>query len=178
MTGDTAPKPDSHVLERALLGFEAAFRTMVGEGSSPAGVTPHDVVYAENKLRLLHYLPANAARPDRPAMSVPVLVVPSFLYRYTVLDLVPGASLIGYLVEHGLDVYLVDWGTPGREDRHITFDRYIGDLLRRVVRRVRRLSGQDRVSLLGYSLGGTMTAIFTALYDDYVANLVQLLAPV
>jgi polyhydroxyalkanoate synthase subunit PhaC len=169
----TAPEPFSNIPERLLSGFQTAFEALLGENPSAVGQTPSEIVYAENKLRLIHYLPV-AADPAR----VPVLVVPSFLYRYTVLDLVPGASLVGYLVERGLDVYLVDWSVPGREERYITFDQYITGLLRRVVHRVRRHSKQDRISLLGYSLGGTMTAIFTALHEQYVANLVQLAAPV
>jgi polyhydroxyalkanoate synthase len=163
----------TRIISYLVSGFEGAFKAMIGEGRAPVAQTPSEVVYAENKLRLLHYLPV----VSEPA-PVPVLVVPSFLYRYTVLDLVPGASLVGYLVERGLDVYLLDWGTPRREDRFVTLDQYAGSLLRRIVHRVRRHSKQDRVSLLGYSLGGTMTAIFTALHGRFVANLVQLAAPV
>jgi polyhydroxyalkanoate synthase len=153
-------------------GFEAAFRSMLGAGSSIAQ-TPCEVVYTENKLRLLHYLPVI----ERPA-PVPLLVVPSLLYRYSILDLAPGASLVGYLIERGIDVYLLDWGTPGREDRYVTFDHYITGYLRRAVQRVRNRSGEQRINLLGYSLGGTMTAIFTALYGRYVNSLVQMVAPI
>jgi len=166
-----------------MAGFEAAFRSMVGNGTAPIAQTPSEVVYAENKLRLLRYVPV----VERPA-PVPLLVVPSPLYRYSVLDLVPGSSLVGYLVRQGIDVYLLDWGTPGREDRYVTFDQYINSYLRRAVQRVRRHMRAERqgetpddpegINLLGYSLGGTMTAIFTALHGRYVADLVQLVAPV
>jgi polyhydroxyalkanoate synthase len=169
------------LLERLRSGFEAAFRAMVNGEHAPLGQTPSEVVYTEDKLRLLHYVPVRVPGVSQgvpePA-PVPVLIVPSFLYRYTVLDLVPGASLVGYLVARGLDVYLLDWGTPGREDRFVTLDQYIGGMLRRVVHRVRRHSKQTRVSLLGYSLGGTVSTIFTALYGRFVTNLVQLVAPV
>lgn len=156
-----------------MAGFEAAFRSMLGTGSVPVAQTPSEVVYAENKLRLLHYAPV----VEQPA-GVPLLIVPSLLYPYSILDLAPGASLVGYLVEHGIDVYLLDWGTPGREDRYVTFDQYISGHLRRVVQRVRRRTEEDKINLLGYGFGGTMTAIFAALYGRYVRNLVQLVAPV
>lgn len=156
-----------------MTGFEAAFKAMIGTGSAPIAQTPADVVYTENKLKLLHYLPV----VEQPA-PVPLLVVPSLLYRYSILDLAPGASLIEYLVAHGIDVYLLDWGTPGREDRYVTFDQYISGYLRRTVQRVRRRTAQDGINLLGYGLGGTMTAIFTALHGEYVNSLVQLVAPV
>ncbi len=153
--------------------FDAAFREMLEARSASVGHTPAEVVYAENKLRLLHYMPV-----VEQLAPVPLLIVPSLLYRYSILDLMPGASLVAYLVEHGIDVYLLDWGTPGREDRYVTFDQYISGYLRRIVHRVRRFAQQDQVNLLGYGLGGTLTAIFTALFGRYVANLVQLVAPV
>jgi polyhydroxyalkanoate synthase len=156
-----------------IVGFEAAFQSMLGTGSSPIAQTPSEVVYTENRLRLLHYLPV----VEQPG-PVPLLIIPSPLYRYSILDLVPGTSLVGFLVKQGIEVYLLDWGIPGREDRFVTFDQYITGYLRRAVQRVRRHSAHERISLLGYSLGGTMTAIFTSLYGQYVRNLVQLVAPI
>src|SRR5437763_11159738 len=104
--------------------FEAAFKAMLGDPRSTlTGQTPSEIIYTENKLRLLHYLPV--ANKATPLCEVPLLIVPSLLYRYSILDLAPSASLVGYLVEHGIDVYLLDWGTPGREYRYITFDYYI-----------------------------------------------------
>ena len=34
-----------------------------------------------------------------------------------ILDLTKGGSFIEYLVNRGFDVYLLDWGTPGIEDK-------------------------------------------------------------
>ena len=48
---------------------------------------------------------------------------------------------------------------PGPEDRSTTFDNYIMGYLRRVVQRVRSLSGQERINLLGYSIGGTFNEV-------------------
>jgi polyhydroxyalkanoate synthase len=85
---------------------------------------------------------------------------------------------VEYLVGRGIDVYMLDWGVPGPEDRSTTFDQYVTGYLRRAVQRVRNLSGQERIMLLGYSIGGTLTAIFSALYGRYVHGLVQLAAPI
>src|SRR3954467_12628187 len=78
------------------------------------GVTPHEVVWTKNKARLYHYRPADgAAGGGRP---VPVLLIYGFVLKPYVLDLVPGNSLVEYLVEEGFDVYLLDFGLPGYED--------------------------------------------------------------
>jgi polyhydroxyalkanoate synthase len=152
---------------------DTLFKAMLGAGPMPVAQTPSDVVATENKLRLLHYHPV--AEQSHP---VPLLIVPSLINRYYLLDLVSGRSLVEYLVGRGIDVYMLDWGVPGPEDRSTTFDHYITGYLRRAVQRVRSLSGQARINLLGYSIGGTFTAIFSALYGHYVHGLVQLAAPI
>jgi len=159
-------------LERMQERFGAVFRAML-DPSAATDRTPADVVYSEHRMRLLRYRPL-VERPH----PTPLLIVPSLIGRYYLLDLAPGKSLVEALLRQGLDVYLLDWGVPAREDRFITFDQYITSYLRRAVRRVCALSGQERISLLGYSMGGTLTAIFSALYGQHVRNLVQLAAPI
>jgi polyhydroxyalkanoate synthase len=82
------------------------------------------------------------------------------------------------MVGRGHDVYLIDWGTPGAEDRYLTFDdvcdRYLGRAIRQVAKR-----SPDRVThVLGYCLGGTLATIHAAARPDHVASLVALAAPV
>jgi len=45
--------------------------------------------------------------------------------RPTILDLRPGHSFIEYMVARGYDVYLLDWGIPGLEDKDLKFDDYV-----------------------------------------------------
>lgn len=162
-----------HDLARMQDRFDAVFKAMLGAAPATLAQTPAEVVSTENKLRLLHYRPT----VERPA-PVPLLIVPSLINRYYLLDLMPGRSLVEHLVGRGIDVYMLDWGVPGPEDRSTTFEQYITGYLRRAVQRVRNLSGQARIMLLGYSIGGTFTAIFSALYGRYVHALIQLAAPI
>jgi polyhydroxyalkanoate synthase len=135
------------------------------------GTTPHDVVHAENKWRLLRY---RGARTH----ATPVVLVPSLINRHYVLDLMPGKSFIEWMVGRGFDVYCVDWGTPGPEDRFLTFDdvcdRYIG----RALRAATRTSEHDKAHVLGYCLGGTLATIHAAARPEHVASLVALAAPI
>ncbi len=135
--------------------------------------TPADVVYQENKLRLLCY--RSKTLSNRP---VPLLMVASIINKYYVLDLKPGRSLVEYLLGRGFDVWIIDWGTPTDEDRLDTFDKYINGYLARCVQKVLDVTGQAQLSLLGYCIGGTFTAIYTALHNDQVRNLIQLAAPI
>ncbi len=143
-------------------------------GRPNVGATPADVVHRENKWSLVRYRP----RPEGPAYQTPVLLVPSLINRHYVLDLLPGKSFVEYLVGRGHDVYLVNWGTPGDEDRYLTFDdvcdRYIGRALRLVAGR----SPRRRAHLLGYCLGGTLTTIHAAARPEHVASHTTLAAPI
>jgi polyhydroxyalkanoate synthase len=140
----------------------------------PVGSTPADVVFTENKWRLLRYrAPASGRR-----WKTPVLLVPSLINRHYVLDLLPGKSFVESMVARGHDVFIVDWGTPEDEDRFVTFDdvadRYVG----RAIRATCRAAGTEKAHVLGYCLGGTLTAIHAALRPEHVASLTALAAPI
>ena len=157
--------------------FGAVFGLLLRGDPQAVAQTPADEVYAEGKVRLLRYR-AHLERRAGGRPAIPLLIVPSLLNRYYLLDLVPGRSMVEYLVGRGVDVFLLDWGAPGPESRATTFDQYITGYLRRAVQRIRSITGHERVSLLGYSMGGTFAAIFSALYGRYVANLITIAAPI
>jgi polyhydroxyalkanoate synthase len=135
------------------------------------GVTPSEIVYEEDSLRLLHYRAAGS-----PKYSTPLIFVFALVNRPYILDLKPGRSVVSHFVNRGFDTYLVDWGTPSPADRHLTLDDYINGYLVNVVEHVRERTGSEQVSLLGYCMGGTMTAMFTALHPPRIRNLILLAA--
>ncbi len=134
---------------------------------------PYDVMLRDGSARLLRF-----RRSDNgPATAGSVLLVPSLINRWYVLDLRPGASLVQALVECGFDLWCLDWGAPGDEDRYLEW----GDILNRLarmVRSVRRTCGGGRVGVLGYCIGGTITAIHAALEPSGIAAMVNLAGPI
>jgi polyhydroxyalkanoate synthase len=137
--------------------------------------TPFDVIYRSNKLALMRYRPPPGTARRHP---VPLLMVPSLINRYYILDLMPGRSVVAYLVSQGFDVFMIDWGRPGPEDRYLGFDDHFTGLLRRSVLRAAACAGTGEVSLLGYCMGGTFAAIYAALDPARVRNLITLATPV
>ncbi len=138
------------------------------------GATPADVVHRENKWRLLRY----RARPEGPKFETPVLLVPSLINRHYVMDLLPGKSMAEDLVKMGHDVYCIDRGTPGDEDRFLTFDDVCDRYLGRAIRHVAKSSPRGKAHVLGYCLGGTLAVIHAAAHKEHVASLLLLAAPV
>jgi len=140
----------------------------------PYEPTPKDVVLRDGTARLYRFR-SSAGAPAEGAGAV--LVVPSLINRWYVLDLRESATVLGSLVEAGLDTYCLDWGVPRDEDRYLTWD----DVLRRLhraVRHVRRCAGVERVGLLGYCMGATLSAIHTALFPETIASLANLAGPI
>jgi len=134
--------------------------------------TPRDELALEGGARLYHF------RGGAPARArVPLLVVPSLINRWYVLDLRPGASLVEALVGAGFDVWCLDWGVPAAEDRYLDWEAVLARLAR-AARRVRRETGASQLALLGYCMGGTLTAIHAAQHAPELAALVTLAAPI
>lgn len=138
------------------------------------GQTPSKVVYTENQLKLLHYEPRTERQQPVPLL----LIVYALINRPYILDLQPDRSVIKYLLDQGLNIYLIDWGWPGEADKFLTLYDYVGRYIDNCVEVVREQEGVERLSLLGYCMGGTMSIIYTALYPDKVKNLLTMAAPV
>ncbi len=142
----------------------------------PVGTSPVDVVHHENKWRLLRYRRPEGAPAQK--YATPVLLVPSLINRHYVMDLLPGKSMAEDLVKLGHDVYCIDWGTPGPEDRYLTFDDICDRYLGRAIRQTTKAAGSEKAHVLGYCLGGTLATIHAARRPEHVASLLNLAAPV
>ncbi|MCX4244957.1 alpha/beta fold hydrolase [Paraliomyxa miuraensis] len=134
--------------------------------------TPRDVILRDGGARLLRF-----RRGTDPSSSLPLLLVPSLINKWYVLDLRPGSSVVQALVGAGIDTFCLDWGEPGDEDRYLEWDDVIARL-DRMIRRVLRVTGAPRVGLLGYCMGATLTAIEVALRPERVAAFVNLAGPI
>ena len=135
--------------------------------------TPFDVVYEEDSLRLLHY------RRDTPAAyAEPVLFCYALVNRPYIVDLQPDRSVIRQFLARGFDVYLIDWGVPSAADRSMKLRDYIDGLMKNCVDFVIRKAATPRLHLVGYCMGGTMSAIFAARYPEPVKTLTLMTAPI
>jgi len=137
------------------------------------GTTPSEVIFSEDKIRLIHYIPT-VEEPYR----VPILIVYALVNRYYILDLQPDKSVIKKLLEEGFDVYVIDWGYPSGADRYLTLDDYVNGYLNTAVDKIRERSRLDKITLLGVCQGGTFSVMYAALHPEKVENLITLVAPV
>ena len=137
--------------------------------------TPKELIWTLNKTKLYRYVPVV---PEQERKTTPLLMVFAIMNRPHVLDLRPGHSYVEYMLRHGYDLYLLDWGAPGPEDKNLTFDDYTLEYLPRVVRKMKKVAGVEQFSMLGWCLGALISTMYAALRpDDGLKNLVLLTAP-
>jgi polyhydroxyalkanoate synthase len=130
-------------------------------------------VWSEGNTRLLDYGMVDRAARARGARAV--LVVPSLINRWEVLDLTAEKSLLRAMAAQGLRPYLVDWGTPDTNERRFDTTAYVARLERAlafVARRARRAP-----AVMGYCMGGTLVVALAARQPRRVAGLALLAAP-
>jgi polyhydroxyalkanoate synthase len=134
--------------------------------------TPKDTVHRDGKGSVYRFRGS-----ARAGSHVPVLLVPSMINRWYVLDLREGASLATALSAGApWDTYCLDWGIPEDEDRYLAWDDVVARL-DRVVRRVLRITGAPKLAIVGYCMGATLSGIYTALNPERVAAFVNLAGP-
>lgn len=125
-----------------------------------AGQTPYDVIADDGLVKLRHY------RPVQRKYAVPFVIVPPLAVNMLIYDLFPERSLVRFMVEQGFDVYMVDWGSPTRQHAHYTLATYACKLLPAFLQLVRQHSGQPELTLHGWSMGGGIALVYTALSGD------------
>ncbi|MDW0222203.1 MAG: class III poly(R)-hydroxyalkanoic acid synthase subunit PhaC [Nitrososphaeraceae archaeon] len=136
------------------------------------GDTPNDIVSETRLYRLLHYHSL-----VKRVSSTPILVVYALVNRSYVLDLQPNKSWIRHLLMQGFDVYLLDWKSPTRIDKYVSFDDYVNSYIDDCVEIVQNSNSSDKITLHGYCMGSSMSAMYTSLHQEKIKNLVTI-APV
>lgn len=107
----------------------------------------------------------------------PLLVVYALINRETMLDLQPGRSVVERFLQAGIDLYMIDWGYPSRNDRFLGFDDHINGYMDNVVEVIRQRTGCPQVNLMGICMGGTFSVIYAALHPEKIRNLVTTVTP-
>ena len=149
-----------------------AREVLLGPLDTEIGATQGEVVYQNDRVRLKHYLPLAP-----PKVKTPMLMVYALINRETMLDLQPGRSVIQNLLQHGIDVYLTEWGYPTRKDRFLTIDDHVNGYLDDMVEFLCQRHQLPRINVMGICMGGTFAVMYAALHPKKVKNLITTVTP-
>jgi polyhydroxyalkanoate synthase len=120
-------------------------------------ITKGHILYRNDLIELIQYAPQTET-----VKAEPLLIVPSCIMKYYILDLSPENSFVRYLVSKGHTVFMVSWRNPDSADRALGFEDYIKSGVLDAMQAIKDKAGYDRVHTLGYCLGGTFLAIAAA----------------
>jgi polyhydroxyalkanoate synthase len=105
-----------------------------------------------------------------------ILVVPSLINRFYVLDLLPERSFLRYLAGRGLRPLVVDWAAPGRKERKFDLTDYVAGRLESAFDAASRLAGVP-IGVAGYCMGGLFALALALRRPDETACLALLATP-
>lgn len=114
--------------------------------------TPGKVVFKNELLELLQYTPTTAKVRQRP-----VLIVPPWINKYYILDLREKNSFVKWAVDQGNTVFMISWVNPDSQHRDLNFEDYMQAAIA-AMDAVEAATGERDLNLIGYCLGGTLTA--------------------
>lgn len=161
----------SEILE--MTGKATQNLSQLRESQVQYGATPKEAVYQEDNIVLYHYQPV-VKKPYK----IPLLIVYALVNRPYMVDLQENRSLVRSLLELGIDVYLIDWGYPQRNDRWLTIDDHVNGYLDSCVDFLRERHKLESINLLSICQGGTMSLCYASLHPEKVRNLITMVAPV
>lgn len=172
----------------ALYAGNAFDRVFRAASLVQAGQTPFETLHSDGLVSLRYYpllqedfieLDGMVIPVERKTHRTPIVIIPPLAVNMLIYDLFPQRSLVRFLRAKGFEVYLIDWGIPKREHTHYNMHTYVAELLPAYLNRVREHSGEQELSLHGWSMGGMFTLFYSALSkDQHIRNAIVLGLPI
>ncbi|MGH8741118.1 MAG: PHA/PHB synthase family protein [Burkholderiales bacterium] len=113
--------------------------------------TPGRVVFQNELMQLIQYLPTTAQVYKRP-----LVIIPPWINKYYILDLREKNSFIRWALDRGHTVFVVSWVNPDARLAQKGFDDYMLEGAIGALDAVEKATGEREVNFIGYCLGGTL----------------------
>ncbi|HEY4161980.1 MAG TPA: alpha/beta fold hydrolase, partial [Dongiaceae bacterium] len=139
-------------------------------------VSEPPVLWSEGTTRLLDY-----RTESTPADAPRLLVIPSLVNRYYILDLEAEASFLRYMagpnsISRGFAPFVIDWDAPGPEERGFDFTDYVEIRLAHALDALSREPGGP-IHVIGYCMGGNLALALGLARQSEIAGLILLATP-
>lgn len=163
---------DDFVRGNGRLNPELTDRSAFDVGRNLA-TTPGKVVYQNDVMQLIQYAPSTEAVRQRP-----ILIVPSWINKFYILDLSEKNSFVRWLISEGYTVFIISWVNPDKRHADKTFGDYMKMGPLAAIEQITALTGETSVNTAGYCIGGTLlattVAVMAARNDTRIASVTYL----
>lgn len=120
-------------------------------------VTPGKVIYRNELMELIQYEPQTLR-----VKSVPLLVIPPWINKYYILDLSPSNSLVRWLVDQGITVFMISWRNPDKSHADLGLEAYLNLGPIAAIDAIQIQLQVSNLSALGFCIGGTLLSMLLA----------------
>ncbi|WP_085318208.1 class I poly(R)-hydroxyalkanoic acid synthase [Derxia lacustris] len=135
--------------------------SMTDESKFEVGVnvatTQGSVVFESELFQLIQYTPLTGEIDKRP-----LLMVPPCINKFYILDLQPENSIVRYMLEQGHPVFMLSWRNPTKECGNWSWADYVErgviSAIETTAAIAAETTGADKINLLGFCVGGTLSA--------------------
>ena len=138
---------------------ENAYLKLSGRGLADVRPWPSRVIAEGPKRTVRRY---DLAGGEAPSQRTPVLLVPPLASPAICFDLRRGNSMVEHLTSLGYATYLVDYGPISFDDRELGLEHWVDEVLPGAAASVLWDAGADYLHLVGWCLGGIMSALSVA----------------
>lgn len=132
--------------------------------------TNGSVVYRNDLLELIQYQPQTAKVHRKP-----ILLIPPQINKYYIFDLSPKNSLLGYLVQQGLQMFVVSWRNPHATNGNWSLETYLMALLEAILA-IQEICRSKKIGIISACAGGLTTQVLVG-YLAKVKKLVWIIKP-
>lgn len=161
-------------IQNLLADLEKGRISMTDDSAFEVGrnlaLTPGSVIFENELMQLIQYAPLT----DK-VVQKPLLIVPPCINKFYIMDLQPENSLVRFIVEQGVTVFLVSWKNPGVAESHFGWDDYLEKGPLAALDVVRAVTRVKKPNVLGFCVGGTLLtsalAVSRARGEDPVESL-------
>jgi len=113
--------------------------------------SPGKVVFRNDLIELIQYAPTKKTTFEKP-----LLIFPPWINKFYILDMREENSMIRWLVDKGLTVFIVSWRSADAATKDYTWDDYVRIGGEVAIDQALKASGADQLNAVGYCIGGTM----------------------
>lgn len=125
--------------------------TSAFEMGKNVATTPGKVIYQNELMQLIQYAPTT---PEQ--FKQPLLIVPPWINKYYILDLRERNSLVKWATDQGYTTFIISWVNPDEKLVDKNFSDYVLQGALAAIDQIEQATGEKKVHLAGYCLGGTL----------------------